>query len=124
MRMNALKELNEKGANGISNYFQTFILSGGRDKLIKLFLCQTGELLHTFYGHDNWVRSLSLHSNGKYLYSSSDDKTIRIWDLNFGKEKKKMDAHEHFISVVKFNAKYGVIGSGGNDLVVKIWHLK
>jgi platelet-activating factor acetylhydrolase IB subunit alpha len=122
--MNALKELNEKGANGISNYFQAFILSGGRDKLIKLFLSQTGELLHTFYGHDNWVRSLSLHSNGKYMYSSSDDKTIRIWDLNFGKEKKKIDAHEHFISVVKFNAKYGVVGSGGNDLIVKIWHLK
>lgn len=40
--MNALKELSEKGANGISNYFQTFILTGGRDKLIKIFLSQTG----------------------------------------------------------------------------------
>ena len=74
----------------MANYDQAFILTGGRDKLIKLFLCQTGELLHTFTGHDNWVRSLSLHVNGKYLYSSSDDKTIRIWDLNFGKEKKKI----------------------------------
>lgn len=56
-------------------------------------MTQTGEHLHTFSGHDNWVRCLSLHSSGKYLYSSSDDKTIRIWDLNFGKEKKKVEAH-------------------------------
>ena len=91
--MNALKQLNEQGVNGIANYYQSFILTGSRDKLIKLFLTQTGEHLHTFTGHDNWVRCLSLHSNGKYLYSASDDKTIRIWDLNFGKEKKKVEAH-------------------------------
>lgn len=83
--MNALKQLKEEGSNGMANYYQSFILTGSRDKLIRLFLAQTGEQLHTFIGHDNWVRSLSLHSSGKYLYSSSDDKTIRIWDLNFGK---------------------------------------
>ena len=85
IRMNALKELSEKGANGMVNYFQTFLLTGSRDKLIKLFICQTGQLLFTFYGHDNWVRHLTMHSSGKYLYSASDDKTIRIWDMNFGK---------------------------------------
>lgn len=42
VRMNALKQLNEQGSNGMSNYFQSFILTGGRDKLIKLFLTQTG----------------------------------------------------------------------------------
>jgi len=58
------------------------------------------------------------------LYSSSDDKTIRIWDLQSGKEKKKIEAHEHFVAMVKFNPKYGVVGSGGNDMVVKLWHLQ
>lgn len=87
-------------------------------------MLHTGEHLHTFFGHDNWVRSLSLHISGKYLYSSADDKTIRVWDLNSGKEKKKYDAHEHFISCVKYNSKYGIVASSGNDMVVKIWHLK
>lgn len=122
--MAALKELNEKGASGVAGYYQTFILTGGRDKLIKLFLAQTGDHLHTFAGHDNWVRSLSLHSSGKYLYSSSDDKTVRVWDLNFGKEKKRIDAHEHFVAVVKYNPKYAVVASAGNDLALKIWNLK
>lgn len=42
VRMNALKNLNEQGANGMANYYQSFILTGSRDKMIKLFLLQTG----------------------------------------------------------------------------------
>lgn len=92
-KLQALKQLNQEGKEGMGQYYQWFILTGSRDKLIKLFLGQTGEHLHSFIGHDNWVRSLSMHPSGKYLYSSSDDKTLRIWDLQFGKEKKKIEAH-------------------------------
>lgn len=65
-----------------------------------------------------------MHPSGKYLYSVSDDKTVRIWELTYGKEKKKIEAHEHFISTIKFHNKYGVIGTAGNDMIVKIWTLK
>lgn len=119
-----MKQLEKEGANGISNYQQMFVLTASRDKLIRLFAIHSGELLHTFIGHDNWVRGLALHPKGKYLYSASDDKTVRIWDLNYGKEKKKIEAHEHFISTIRFHKKYGVIGTAGTDLVVKIWNLK
>lgn len=80
-----------------------FILTASRDKLIRLYTANSGELLHTFVGHDNWVRGLALHPTGKYLYTASDDKTVRVWDLNFGKEKKRIDAHEHFISTIRFH---------------------
>jgi platelet-activating factor acetylhydrolase IB subunit alpha len=70
------------------------------------------------------VRSLALHSTGKYLYSASDDKSIRVWDMNFGKEKRKLDAHEHFVSTVRFNPKYAVLASTGHDMTIKIWALK
>ena len=123
-KLSALNKLIKEGVNGISNYHQTFILTSSRDKLVRLFLVQTGELLYTFVGHDNWVRGLALHPTGKYLYTASDDKTLRVWDLTYGKEKKKIDAHEHFISTVRFHPKYGVIATAGNDMVVKIWNLK
>jgi hypothetical protein len=42
MKLNALKKLGEEGINGMTNYHQTFLFTGSRDKLIKLFICQTG----------------------------------------------------------------------------------
>ena len=32
-------------------------------------------------GHDNWVKSICTHHKESYIYSVSDDKTIRIWDM-------------------------------------------
>lgn len=31
-----------------------------------------------------------MHPTGKYLYTVSDDKTMRVWELTYGKEKKKV----------------------------------
>jgi platelet-activating factor acetylhydrolase IB subunit alpha len=123
-KINALKQLEKEGIQGISNYQQSFVLTASRDKSIRLFALHSGEHLFSFIGHDNWVRGLAMHPTGKYLYSASDDKTVRIWDLNFGKEKKKLEAHEHFISSIRFHKKYGIVATGGNDLIIKIWHLK
>ena len=42
-----------------------------------------GTLLKTFYGHDDFVRSLSLTKEGN-IVSCSDDKTIKIWNIDTG----------------------------------------
>lgn len=74
----------------MANYQQSFIITTSRDKLVRLFTANNGELLYTFIGHDNWVRGLAMHPTGKYLYTVSDDKTMRVWELTYGKEKKKV----------------------------------
>ena len=37
--------------------------------------------LMTFTVHDNWVRSVIIHPNGKYIISAGDDKSIRVLDI-------------------------------------------
>ena len=45
-------------------------------------------------GHDNWVRSVWVGNFGRSFYSCSDDKSIRVWDLNSGRNTKTIaDAH-------------------------------
>lgn len=67
-------------------------------------------------GHDNWIRALTFHPNGKYLLSASDDKTIRVWDLSLGKLHKTIDAHEHFVSCMSWGRTVTGAGSAAPQL--------
>ena len=81
----------------------------------------TSECLFTFVGHDNWVRGIDVHPTGKCFYSISDDKTLRTWDLNNGKQLKKIDAHDHFITAIASNFHCGIMVTGSVDMSIKVW---
>lgn len=69
--------------------------------MIKLWNTITGQLIYTFTGNDNWVRGICFHPYLHYMYSCSDDKTIRVWNLKTGKNIKKISkAHDHFVSCI------------------------
>ncbi|RXN13252.1 lissencephaly-1 -like protein [Labeo rohita] len=75
-----------------------FLLSGSRDKTIKMWDVSTGMCLMTLVGHDNWVRGVLVHPGGKFIVSCADDKTLRIWDYKNKRCMKTLSAHEHFVT--------------------------
>ena len=54
-----------------------FLASVSRDKNVLLYNAGTGQLIHRFEGHDNWVRDVVFHPGGRYLLTASDDKVRR-----------------------------------------------
>lgn len=102
-----------------------YVISGSRDKTIKIWDVFGSSCIYTFNGHDNWVRSIAMHPNGKYLISSSDDKSIRVWELKTGRcVKKIMDAHDRFVVSLAINHKFPLMASGSNDQCIKLWDCK
>ena len=68
--------------------------SAGRDKTIRIWDSLRGTCVMVLRGHDNWVRKVAFYPYGRYLYSCSDDKSIRLWELDTGRcPKKLLDAH-------------------------------
>ena len=74
-----------------------FIVSGSRDRSIKIFDMHTREELHHFSGvHSgtlyvfcmhthfltDWIRSVALSADGKFIVSGSDDKSIKMFDVH------------------------------------------
>ncbi|GHJ86093.1 hypothetical protein NliqN6_2495 [Naganishia liquefaciens] len=120
-----------------------FIATGSRDKTIRLWDGLTGQCVKILTGHDNWIRALAFHPNGKYLLSASDDKTIRVWDLSLGKLWKTIDAHDHFVSCLTWGRtttgattstgangmtagqevkrRVSVLATGSVDQTIKVW---
>lgn len=103
----------------------TFLASGSRDKTIKVWETATGQCIMTLIGHDNWVRGLVFHPDGKYLISVSDDKTMKVWDLKQGRAIKTInDAHSHFVSCIDYSPNTPYVATGGVDDTIKIWSCK
>ncbi|KII89078.1 hypothetical protein PLICRDRAFT_53558 [Plicaturopsis crispa FD-325 SS-3] len=90
----------------------SYVATGSRDKTIKLWDAQSGQMLRSLAGHDNWIRALVFHPSGKFLLSASDDKTIRIWELSTGRCMKTVEAHGHFVQTMAWGRQSS---SGGGD---------
>ena len=56
--------------------------------MIHLHDVVTGEPQFAFQGHSNQISHIVISPNGKFLASSSRDKTVRLWDVNNGEEVK------------------------------------
>lgn len=55
------------------------LTSEAADKAIKLWDALTGDILKTMIGHTEGISDIAWSSDGEYLASASDDKTIIIW---------------------------------------------
>ena len=102
-----------------------YMVSCGRDKMIKIWDVTANSCIYTMLSHDNWVRTLAVSPNGKYLLSCSDDKSIRVWDLKSGRCVRKLyDAHDKFVISMAVNQKNPIMASGSIDHTIKIWECK
>ncbi|RLN51912.1 hypothetical protein BBJ28_00002200 [Nothophytophthora sp. Chile5] len=61
-----------------------FLLSGSRDRTVRLWEAFSGMQLMLFASHENWVREVRFHPSGKYAISAAEDKTVRVFDIEVG----------------------------------------
>ena len=66
-----------------------------------------------------------MHINSEYMYSCSDDKSIRVWNLRTGKSIRTIsEAHKHFATCMNYSQKYLILITGSFDFEIKIWEMK
>ncbi|KAG0024769.1 hypothetical protein BGZ80_007704 [Entomortierella chlamydospora] len=97
------------------------IASGGWDKAIRLWDTQTGQLCHTFSGHDNRVTSMAYSPTGERIVSGSKDGTVRLWDANTGQLIYTLDRHTNEVLCVAYSFNGTQIASGSLDRTVNLW---
>ncbi|MPC16636.1 Lissencephaly-1 [Portunus trituberculatus] len=118
---NASNAVNEAVAtdNRKPTYQGPFLMSGSRDKTIKVWDVGVGLCLFSLVGHDNWVRGLVVHPGGKYILSASDDKTVRVWDIKNKRCQKTLDAHSHFCTSLDMHRTAPYVITGSVDQTIK-----
>jgi WD40 repeat protein/ABC-type dipeptide/oligopeptide/nickel transport system ATPase subunit len=74
-------------------------------------------------GHSGRVKSVAFAPDGKTIASSSDDNTIKLWNLE-EKELRTFTGHSNGVSSVAFAPDGKTIASSSDDKTIKLWNLE
>jgi U3 small nucleolar RNA-associated protein 12 len=72
------------------------------DNTVKVFFSDNLQLFLTLYGHKLPVLSIDISFDSKLILTSSADKNVRVWGLDFGDCHKAFFAHQDSIMSVAF----------------------
>ncbi|UUO17784.1 WD40 repeat domain-containing protein [Dolichospermum heterosporum] len=97
--------------------------AGGNDKTIKILQLAENKV-KTLTGHSDWfggITSLAFSPDGKTLISGSQDKTIKLWNLETSQEIKTLSGHSDYICSVAYSPNGQIFASASKDKTVKLW---
>lgn len=91
---------------------------------IQVFDSASKKLIRNLKGHKGPVRKVKFSPNKVNLFSISDDKTFKVWDIPTESEIISIDAHDDYIRACAIiqNGKYFITGS--YDHKIKIWNIE
>jgi WD40 repeat protein len=75
-------------------------------------------------GHSGMVSSVAFSPDGKRLVSASQDYTIKIWDMENGRELRTLTGHDKEVKSVSWSPDGEFIVSGSDDGTLRIWDAK
>ncbi len=92
------------------------IISGSRDKTLKVWDFKSGKLLKTLQGHKNPVSCLVVSPDGNHVVSSSSDNNLNFWDLKSGKMIRTITGKKENVNSLQISpdGKQVLSGVGAN----------
>jgi len=80
------------------------------------------KLLHRLRGHKGQIHQIAWSPDGQVLASSSDDGTIRLWDMKTGRTKRVFNVGKDPVFSLAWSPSGEVLASGSYDGAIRLWH--
>lgn len=67
------------------------------------------------------MRSVEFSSDGQNILTASDDKSVKLWDIDTLKFKGSFVGHTNWVNCATMNKDSSLVASGGEDKKLMIW---
>ncbi|KAL3833352.1 hypothetical protein ACJIZ3_008088 [Penstemon smallii] len=94
----------------------TLLVSGGTEKVVRVWDPRSGSKSMKLRGHTDNIRALLLDSTGRYCLSGSSDSMIRLWDLGQQRCVHSYAVHSDSVWALASTPTFSHVYSGGRDL--------
>jgi WD40 repeat protein len=99
------------------------IVTGGRDRLARIWNGFNGKLLHELVGHQGQVLDVAIGPGGTEVATVSTDGTGRIWDAVTGLLRASLFGHTNFVGSVAFSPDGQSVVTASRDGTARTWAL-
>ena len=85
------------------------------------------QCLHTLTEHSgrlSSVNALAISPDSKTLASASDDKIVKLWDLNTKKVLASLSGHSQAVKSVAFSPDGKILATASDDKTIKLWQIE
>jgi WD40 repeat protein/serine/threonine protein kinase len=96
------------------------VVTGGADKIVRVWDARTGELIASLSGHAGAVRAAVFSPDGHRVLTGSDDGTARIWDADARTELRRL-AHPALVWRAVFSPDGSQVLTGCWDNTARLW---
>eukprot|EP01104_Vermistella_antarctica_P000107 TRINITY_DN1011_c1_g4_i1.p1 TRINITY_DN1011_c1_g4~~TRINITY_DN1011_c1_g4_i1.p1 ORF type:complete len:519 (+),score=128.63 TRINITY_DN1011_c1_g4_i1:519-2075(+) len=98
------------------------ICSGGAESIVKVFDYNSRAILRQFKGHEGPIHHTAFAPNNTQIMSTSDDGTVRQWDMPTGEQTGCYEGHEDYVRCGTISPSTPDMWvSGGYDHKVMLW---
>jgi guanine nucleotide-binding protein subunit beta-2-like 1 protein len=98
------------------------IVSGGWDKIVKVWSLSTCRLKTNLIGHTGYINTVTVSPDGSLCASGGKDGTAMLWDLNEGKHLASLETNDIINALVFSPNRYWLCAATNNG--IKIWDLE